>query len=47
MSRRQNESEEEELKRLERNRVAFEAWLQRKNEQKKVLVTYCSTKAYL
>lgn len=30
-------AEEEELRRLERNRVAFEAWLQRKKEQREVV----------
>ncbi len=35
MSSNRKESEEEELRRLERNRVAFEAWVQRKKEEKK------------
>lgn len=36
------ETEEEELRRLERNRVAFEAWLQRKNEERKVATVIMS-----
>ncbi len=35
MSSNRKESEEEELRRLERNRVAFEAWVQKKKEEKK------------
>ena len=35
MSSNRKGSEEEELRRLERNRVAFEAWVQKKKEEKK------------